>query len=161
MRPTPATVARRAVAIGALALGSGACGPAGDATASPSTPPGGARVLLEISVRPAPEQDPTRHVLECLDGAPGPATTLPGAEVACADVAALGAGFFTAEPDPDRVCTLQYGGPATARVTGTVDGEAVDARFSLTDGCEISRWQAAESLLGTGRDRLLQVMTSS
>ena len=147
MRPTPAAVARRALAVGVLALGSGACDAIGDATASPAAPSGEGRVLLEITVRPAPEQEPSRHVLECVDGAPGPATTLPDAAQACADVAELGAGFFTAGPDRDRVCTLQYGGPATARVTGTVDGEAVDARFSLTDGCEIARWRAAESLL--------------
>lgn len=37
-------------------------------------------------------------------------------------------------------CTMQYGGPATAHVTGTWAGRPVNARFSRADGCEISRW---------------------
>jgi hypothetical protein len=51
-------------------------------------------------------------------------------------------------PSPDNVaCTLQYGGPDTARVTGTLRGESIDARFSRTDGCEITRWQGVQKLL--------------
>lgn len=121
------------------------------ATAEPAAsvePTGVRRTLLEIVVLLAPAEDPVRHVLECLGRTPGPATTLPGGEAACADVAELGAGFFTARPDPARICTLQYGGPRTARITGAVDGREVDAAFSLTNGCEISRWHAARRILG-------------
>ncbi|WP_338698247.1 SSI family serine proteinase inhibitor [Streptomyces sp. Q6] len=38
-------------------------------------------------------------------------------------------------------CTMQYGGSATAHVTGTWHGRPVDASYKLTDGCEISRWR--------------------
>ncbi|MGY0025200.1 SSI family serine proteinase inhibitor [Streptomyces sp. YJ-C3] len=38
------------------------------------------------------------------------------------------------------LCTMQYGGAATAHITGTWHGRAVDATYKLTDGCEISRW---------------------
>ncbi|MDX3690540.1 SSI family serine proteinase inhibitor [Streptomyces europaeiscabiei] len=38
------------------------------------------------------------------------------------------------------VCTMQYGGPATAHVTGTWAGRRVDARFDRGNGCEIARW---------------------
>ncbi|MGW1861035.1 SSI family serine proteinase inhibitor [Streptomyces collinus] len=41
---------------------------------------------------------------------------------------------------PDSVCTMLYGGPATARVTGTWAGRPVDARFDRGNGCEIARW---------------------
>jgi hypothetical protein len=51
----------------------------------------------------------------------------------------------------DRVCTLQFGGPQTARVTGTLDGEEIDARFSRTDGCEIERWETVRALLEAAR----------
>lgn len=108
------------------------------------------RTLLEVSIRADESAAPEEYVLECLDGAPGPASTLPDAEAACADVAELGAEFFIAERDPDLACTQQYGGPQTAHVLGTVDGEAVDTEFSRTDGCEISRWDAVQSLLGPG-----------
>ncbi|MFD5747960.1 SSI family serine proteinase inhibitor [Streptomyces sp. NPDC127033] len=47
----------------------------------------------------------------------------------------------------DAVCTMQYGGPATARVTGTWQGRAVDAAFDKKNGCEISRWRTLEPVL--------------
>ena len=41
---------------------------------------------------------------------------------------------------PDANCTMIYGGPETARITGTWAGRPVDATFSRTNGCEMSRW---------------------
>jgi hypothetical protein len=35
-------------------------------------------------------------------------------------------------------CTQLYGGPQTLRVTGTIDGRAVNRRFARTNGCEIA-----------------------
>jgi hypothetical protein len=52
-------------------------------------------------------------------------------------------------PVPGNVaCTAIYGGPAVARVTGTLRGERVDERFSLEDGCQIARWERNRDLLG-------------
>jgi hypothetical protein len=52
------------------------------------------------------------------------------------------------EPVPDDVaCTEQFGGPETARVTGTLDGRQVDARFARNNGCEIARWDKVAPLL--------------
>jgi hypothetical protein len=48
-------------------------------------------------------------------------------------------------------CTAIYGGPAVARVTGTLDGEPVHAAFNLEDGCEIARWERNRGLLGRPR----------
>ena len=45
-------------------------------------------------------------------------------------------------------CAEIYGGPATARVTGTLNGERVDARFSRVNSCEIARWDRNAALLG-------------
>ncbi|CAM5237430.1 Subtilisin inhibitor domain-containing protein OS=Streptomyces tendae OX=1932 GN=GUR47_21580 PE=3 SV=1 [Streptomyces tendae] len=51
-------------------------------------------------------------------------------------------------PVPEgSVCTMQYGGPATARVTGTWAGRPVDATYDRRDGCEISRWDRMVPLL--------------
>lgn len=47
----------------------------------------------------------------------------------------------------DARCTMQYGGPATARVTGNWHGRAVDSSYALSNGCEISRWQQLEPVL--------------
>ncbi|OON79188.1 SSI family serine proteinase inhibitor [Streptomyces tsukubensis] len=41
----------------------------------------------------------------------------------------------------DSMCTMQYGGPATAQVKGVWAGRPVDARYSRTNGCEIDRWK--------------------
>jgi hypothetical protein len=52
-------------------------------------------------------------------------------------------------PTPGTVaCTEIYGGDATARVRGRIAGKAVDARFSLVNGCEIARWEKLAWLLG-------------
>ena len=52
------------------------------------------------------------------------------------------------EPTPgDVACTELFGGPETATVAGTLRREAVDARFSRQDGCEIARWEKVSALL--------------
>ncbi|UUU23364.1 subtilase-type protease inhibitor [Streptomyces sp. DSM 40750] len=48
---------------------------------------------------------------------------------------------------PGTMCTMQYGGPATAYVTGTWAGRRVDARFGRGNGCEIARWDALVPVL--------------
>ncbi|MFI5616144.1 SSI family serine proteinase inhibitor [Streptomyces sp. NPDC051567] len=50
-----------------------------------------------------------------------------------------------------QICTLQHGGPATARITGTWHGHRVDSTFRRTNGCEINRWDELEPLLPSGR----------
>ncbi|MFJ9176985.1 SSI family serine proteinase inhibitor [Streptomyces sp. NPDC102360] len=47
----------------------------------------------------------------------------------------------------DARCTMQYGGDATARVTGNWHGRAVDSSYALSNGCEITRWQQLEPVL--------------
>lgn len=49
--------------------------------------------------------------------------------------------------DPGATCTMQHGGPATARVTGTWAGRPVDASFDRGNGCEIGRWDRLVPLL--------------
>lgn len=47
----------------------------------------------------------------------------------------------------DSVCTMMYGGPATAHVTGTWAGRPVDAEFDRSNGCQIARWDKLVPLL--------------
>ncbi|MEU3844676.1 SSI family serine proteinase inhibitor [Streptomyces sp. NPDC028635] len=62
-------------------------------------------------------------------------------------------GQETFAPVPEgTMCTMQYGGPATAHVTGTWAGRPVDARFDRGDGCEIGRWDRFVPLLPDLRD---------
>jgi hypothetical protein len=64
----------------------------------------------------------------------------------CAWLATDDASVLTEAPAADEICTMQYGGPETATVTGTLGGEQVDASFSRTDGCNIARFDAASVL---------------
>ncbi|MFE6664003.1 SSI family serine proteinase inhibitor [Streptomyces sp. NPDC057697] len=73
----------------------------------------------------------------------------PVARQACSrldELAGTGADPFAPVPR-NALCTLQYGGPATARVTGTWHGRGVDTTFRRTDGCEISRWNNLRPVL--------------
>jgi hypothetical protein len=82
-----------------------------------------------------------------------PGGTHPQAKRACARLDQLGrnGGDPFAPVATRRVCTMVYGGPATARVTGTWHGRQVDATFRRSNGCEISRWQELEPVLPTPR----------
>jgi len=65
---------------------------------------------------------------------------------ACAQLAE--AGTVALAPVPlDAMCTQIYGGPAEARIVGTLDGVDVDARLSRVNGCEVARWEALSALL--------------
>ncbi|MGW4881330.1 SSI family serine proteinase inhibitor [Streptomyces sp. NPDC004262] len=48
---------------------------------------------------------------------------------------------------PGTACTMLYGGPATAHVTGTWAGRPVDADYDRSNGCEIGRWNQLVPLL--------------
>ncbi|MEU3736555.1 MULTISPECIES: SSI family serine proteinase inhibitor [unclassified Streptomyces] len=67
--------------------------------------------------------------------------THPQAEDACArlDEGTWGTDTFAPTP-PGANCTMQYGGPATAHITGHWHGRPVDATYNRSNGCEISRW---------------------
>jgi hypothetical protein len=93
----------------------------------------GPSTSLTVTVWPDGRDGPKRtRTLEC-----------PGADV-CRELSAE-----RLAPVPEKTaCTSIYGGPAVARVTGTLQGESVDARFNLTNGCEIARWKRNRELLG-------------
>jgi hypothetical protein len=91
---------------------------------------------LTIEVRPDADAEPTTMTLTC-DPAGG---DHPQPEQACEALAAAGPDVL--EPVPaDQACTMIYGGPQTASITGTVDGADVDATFDRQNGCEIDRWE--------------------
>ena len=76
---------------------------------------------------------------------------VPQPEVACEQISTTAALPF--DPvDPDMMCTQVYGGPQTATVTGTINGEQVESTFSRVNGCEISRWDALTAFLGVVDD---------
>ena len=122
---------------------------------SPSSlPPGPGRgeAKLAIMVKPSDSEPAMNYTLTCRNGAPTEESQHPSAVKAC-EVLKNNPGVLIPQPrNKDVVCTQQYGGPQTATVTGVVDGVPVDISFALRDGCEISQWNAAESILGAAAD---------
>jgi hypothetical protein len=55
---------------------------------------------------------------------------------------------ITKPDDPTQACTLVYGGPETARVIGTLEGEPVDVTITRSDGCGIADYEALFAALG-------------
>ena len=98
---------------------------------------GGTR--LTVSVTWAPGLTAT-WTLEC-DPTGG---THPNARRACATLSAIPHPF--AKEPAGLACTMIYGGPETARVTGRWQGARVAKSFNRTDGCQIGRWEQYRSL---------------
>ncbi|WP_104167116.1 SSI family serine proteinase inhibitor [Arthrobacter sp. SX1312] len=146
--PTPSPAPDDSATPGPAPSGAPSAPPASAPPASATPPAASTNALLTISVRQDASSDPVQYVLECVDGVPGPASTHPNADAACATLTRIGAAFFTARPNKDVLCTQQYAGPQTASITGEIDGTPVVGSFALTDGCEISRWNSLTDLLG-------------
>ena len=106
-----------------------------EAARRPAKPPAGQRVDLEVVVRPQGPAGPARtRKVRCRSAD----------EPSCRRLLRL-----DLRPVPRKaVCTAVSGGPAVARVTGTLSRRRVDARFKLTNGCEIARWRRNAALLG-------------
>ncbi|WP_425860044.1 hypothetical protein [Arthrobacter sp. TWP1-1] len=120
--------------------------PAG--TASPTGTASPAGIDLTITLTESPGAAPRTFRLVADGSTPAAESTLPDSAAALAAVELHGQKIFFALPDPARICTQQYGGPQIAVVTGWFNGQEVNAAFSRTDGCEISRWQALAPLFG-------------
>jgi Subtilisin inhibitor-like len=75
--------------------------------------------------------------------------THPDPKSACRVLEANGAAALPAVPK-DKVCAQIYGGPETASITGTWQGNKIISQFARNDGCQISRWKLLEGLLPPG-----------
>lgn len=121
-------------------------------TSSLLSGPGEGNAELSITVKPAESQPAINYTLICQDGIPTAKSKHPLPAKACQTLKNNPAVLMPRPRSKEVICTQQYGGPQTATVTGTVDGVPVDTWFARRDGCEISRWNAAESILGPARD---------
>ncbi|MCR1162633.1 subtilase-type protease inhibitor [Paenarthrobacter sp. UW852] len=160
IRPLLAVPALTVLTVAGLAACSGTPTPgsSGSATQAPSssapasgapTSSGNGSAELSITLMETPEAAPKTFTLVCADGKPAAESKHPSPAEACATLKNNPAILSPAPPRTDMACTMQYGGPATAKVTGSVDGKEVTAAFSRTDGCQIAMWDAAKSILGS------------
>jgi hypothetical protein len=98
---------------------------------------------LEVVVRPeGPGGPASRTTIRCARLGPG----APGSPE-CADLDGLTARRLAPTPAA-RACAAIFGGPATAVVRGVIEGVDIDARFTLTNSCEIQRWRRNSALVG-------------
>jgi hypothetical protein len=102
------------------------------------------RTELEIVFWPQGKAQgaPRRFRLAC---APERAGDHPRLDEACVRAAQLDLSLFA--PAADEACTLLYGGPHEAHVSGVLRGRAIDLWLSRSDGCEIARWDALVPIL--------------
>jgi hypothetical protein len=115
--------------LAALALAS--CG--SDDEPAASAPADTTRLIVEVT---GAGPDPIRVELRCGGAQPCEQSQLD-------ELAAV------AEPaDPERACTMQYGGPEQAHMRGTLDGKPVDVTVARNDGCGIADYDALFAALG-------------
>jgi len=100
-------------------------------------------IALKIEFRADAGSKPRILTLRCAAKAIG---TVRSPTTACARLQRLGPTAFRPTP-PNAACTEIYGGPSTARITGTFFGSPLWARLSRSNGCEIARWQRVAFLL--------------
>lgn len=133
---------------------SGASTPTASASPAETTSPSASGTTsasgidLTVTLTESPDATPRTFRLVAADSTPGAESTLPDPAAALAAVETHGAKAFFPVPDPNRVCTEQYGGPEVAHVTGWFHGKEVNATFKRTNGCEISQWRALAPLFG-------------
>lgn len=122
------------------------CG--GDEKSAPTTPTGTGGIDLTIRVAATARGGSTSE-LRCRPGAERAAGALvrraPVARL-CSDARAL-TPLLTATRPARRMCTQLYGGPQTARISGTIDGRRVDRTFRRTNGCEIEQYARISKIL--------------
>lgn len=139
--------------LGALLLGATAmftgCADDGGPGGPPSAPSSSQAPTadLQISIRANGTDESARYHLLCNGPLALEQSEHPRAAAACALLDASPQILVPPAANATRMCTQQYGGPAIAQVTGTLDGRAVDRGFDLRDGCGISDWAAALALL--------------
>lgn len=137
IRPLRRSPVRSSILVGAIALVALASCGSDDTSDSPkSSSSSDAATSLSIVVTPDEGAKASTYKLTC-DPVGG---DHPQAEQACAALAKAGTSIFDAVPS-GQACTAIYGGPQTAKVTGTLEGEEINASFSRENGCELDRWE--------------------
>lgn len=120
--------------------------PGDPAPTLPGNSPGQGNAELSITFLASPEAAPQNYTLVCAGGVPAAESKHPTAAAACEALNTYP--NLLTPPTPKDNCTMQFGGPETATVTGSVDGREVNVKFSRTDGCQIAQWDAASVILG-------------
>ena len=138
------------VALAALFV-TAACGSSGaKKAATTTTAVAAAATSLSIEVRLDPAAAPQTGTLQCDGSAKGTGLLAESASAAkaCAALANPAAVAYLRNPRPEgQVCTQIFGGPETAHVTGTLQGQPVTVDLARRNGCETAGWELVRPLL--------------
>src|SRR5215217_7228989 len=88
--------------------------------------------------------NPSTAMLRCGDATTGTRFLRDDAGSACALVRRGFVEGVAADQKTPRRCSQVYGGPQHARITGTINGEAVDVAVTRSDGCGTADWQTLQ-----------------
>lgn len=138
-----------AAAAVALALAFAGCGEADDEPAAAQTSTIASEAIELTVVFDDGSGRKTTGGLTCRGAdqtAEGALKDVASADTLCAQARGISE-LLTSKPEAGRACTQIYGGPETAVVSGTIDGDTVDRRFSRTNGCELADFKRAAGLL--------------
>jgi hypothetical protein len=158
MRTHPLRSRSRRLAVLLAAVTAASLAPAAAQAAPAASAAAPSDVALNLSVIETPGATARKATLRCRGSravARGYLSEVPAK--ACRQARALER-FLLSTPDPNRICTDIFGGPQTAKVTGSVDGRRVQrSSFSRRNGCEIADWDTMGLLLSSaiGPSRLL------
>lgn len=133
---------------GSISPSPGPFNPSPSATPPVTGPAAAGTTDLTITVTATQGAQPLIYRLVASGATTDPVSTVPDPAAALAALKLSGEKIFFPASAPPQNCTQQYGGPEVATVTGTFEGRSVNAAFSRTDGCQISRWQALAPLFG-------------
>ncbi|WP_052663842.1 hypothetical protein [Psychromicrobium lacuslunae] len=136
--------------------GTGSPAPSNSTASSSSQPSssqttGAAETALVIDVKATPESASVQRTLSCQGAKAQAGSTVTDPDAACAALENAGPTIFQTDASPQS-CTMQMGGPQTAKVSGTFKGNAVGKEFSQQNGCAIAEWKLLEPLFGVGAD---------
>ena len=104
----------------------------------------------ERSDEPASARDSTRLTVTVTDAAPDPIRIelRCGGDDPCDPAQLRKLARVTKPDDPTRACTLVYGGPEKARITGTLEDKPVDVTLTRSNGCGIADYEELFAALG-------------
>ena len=117
---------------------------AGTATASTAATSADTELTITYWADGAREGNARTWTLRC-DPPGGTLGTLARERDACRRLDALRNPF--AKPNPNMVCTMQYGGPDQALIAGIYEGRRIWVRLGLADGCQIARFKKLAFLI--------------
>ena len=124
-------------ALAGVALAASGCGDSDDAGSGDAFAEGDSSLTVTLDPDGPGGEDESTEDVSCEDGS----DDAPCQAVAGIDVDALG------PVSPNTACTEIFGGPDTASIEGTIEGEEVDVDLTRANGCEIERFDAALPLL--------------